>query len=224
MEVNKWVILLFCTLFLFNCKSTTKENIKLKDSYQIYKANDSTIFYIQLYDQWGESNDLGLIYRDSYYLSNFEIDPIPIIKDIRNDTIVLDYYCGPYHAEQIIDTIIFKKSDNERINKIGKYTIMYHKYYFIKGEGILSDKIIDSIYFDKKTLKVSFYKDNRKIKELNQRDLIYKKDKNKFCYFEIDTINKNLNWHYLSPNNNKITETYFKNVISNVGYVQNYDL
>ncbi|HBN06943.1 MAG TPA: hypothetical protein DD434_14340 [Bacteroidales bacterium] len=211
MRINKLIIILFCVLFLYSCAK--KENINFNNSYQIYKVNDSTIFYLYLNDKWGESNSLGLIDNNSHYsIDNIDIDPIPIIKDVKNDTIILDYYLAPYKLEQIIDTTIFKQPDNERIRKIGKYKIIYHEYSYFRGEGLKSDTIIDSIFFDNKTFNVCFYKDNRKIKELNQRNLMFEKDKNKFCYFIIDSIHHDLNWHYLSPQNEKITQKYFESV------------
>lgn len=213
-KFNKLIIFLFCTLFLLNCNGVKKENVNLNNSYQIYKVNDSTIFYLYLNDKCGESNILGLIDNNNHYsIHNIDIDPIPIIKDVKNDTIIFDYYLAPYKSKQIIDTTIFKKPDNERIRKIGKYTIIYHRYYYFRGEGFKSNTIIDSIFFDSKTLNVYFYKDNKKIKELNQKDLMYEKDKNKFCYFIIDSIHHDLNWHYLSPQNYKVTQSYFNSVV-----------
>lgn len=212
--LNKLIIFLFCTLFLLNCNGTKKENKKLNDSYQIYTVNDSTMVYLYLYDPWGESNILGLIDNNNHYsIDNIDIDPIPIIKDVKNDTIIFDYYLAPYKSEQIIDTTIFKKPDNERIRKIGKYTIIYHRYYYFRESVVKSDIIIDSIFLDRNTLNVYFYKDNRKIKELNQKDVIYEKDKNKFCYVKIDSVHQDLIWYYLSPKNYQITQSYFDSVV-----------
>lgn len=214
MKIDRLIIVLFCAVFLLNCNEVGRNDMKLNDSYQIFRVNDSTMFYLYLDDPWGESNVLGLLDNSSHYsLSNINIDPIPIIKDVRNDTVVLDYYLGPYHSEQIIDTVIFKQPDNERIRKIGKYTIIYHQYYIFNGKGVRGDSIIDSIFFDRNTLNVYFYKDNQNIKKLHQRNLIYEKDKNKFCYFKIDSVRKDLNWYYLSPKNYQITQSYFESIL-----------
>lgn len=48
---------------------------------------------------------------------------------------------------------------------------------------------------------------------------MYEKDKNKFCYFIIDSIHHDLNWHYLSPQNEKISQNYFESVYQDLEMV-----
>lgn len=153
--------------------------------YQRFVADENTEVLLYVYDDWGTQNNICVRINDTLYCSRFEVDPIPIVKMVRHDTIFLEYHNYISQGEGVV----CKQSIYEWAQNVGPYTIVNCRYYDLKGSTIRQCIDVDSISMSE--TQMTLYKNGTTLRDISLNDIVFKKDGNgkyNICVSEIDTV------------------------------------
>lgn len=199
------ILLLLLPLFFACCNVNGSEKLPQKEPFQIFPVNDSTTLFLYLFDRYGEHNAIYLKEKESVYSANFNSSPIPFIKCIKNDTIVLEYDTFRKWDEKICTVM-----PPNNMSRLGKYVIVYEYHNDLIEESIVpyqgNDFCNYAMKFDDMTLStdtVYFNKNGKTILVIPQKDLFFQETyfapSGQFCFFTMDTLDSlyKKRWHYL---------------------------
>lgn len=182
-------------LLLASCN--TQENLKQLPQgeipYQRYVADGNTEVLLFIYDSWGIENNIFVKENDTIYCARFEVDPIPIVKLVRHDTIFLEYH--NYSSQG--NGVVCKQSIYEWARNVGPYTIVNCKHYDLAGSVLRQRTDVDSININ--GIQITLYQNGDSLLDISLNDIVFKKaddgDYN-ICVSSIDTINWLKNSYY----------------------------
>lgn len=188
MALKRFLFCLECIL-LISCKSRI-EPIRLPQEeipYQQFVVDEDTKVLLYIYDSWGEENNIYVIQNDSIYCSHFQVDPIPIVKLVRNDTVFLEYhdfFCSWKGVDMDCGPSIY-----DWARKVGPYTIINCNHYDLYSSRVIYRDKVDSIHVNGQEL--SLYNNGNAILNIGVNDIICKKHADGcyyICYSELNTI------------------------------------
>lgn len=186
MEMKKVLFCIGC-LLLISCKTQIVSNQLPQGEvpYQRYIADENTEVLLYIYDNWGIQNDIFVKKGDSLYCAGFEIDPIPIVKMVRHDTIFLEYHNYTNQG----DGVVCRQSIYDWARNVGPYTIIRCRHYDLTGSGLFECGSVDSVSTAER--EVTLYNHGDSLFRASVNDLVSKKgpDGKYYIYFsEIDSI------------------------------------
>jgi hypothetical protein len=180
----KYYILLLLFIVLTSCHSNKLHYEVVKNAYNIYISEDSTVVVLKIYDKYGESNHLFLVKNKKVFKTTFDIEPIPVIDSIIDKRIYLKYYSFKGYYKE--DTTFQGRSFLDERQSISNYKIEYLCNNILYSSGLGKSFNFDSLFFNKSFLTVSFYLKGTFLHTHNLNDLRY--FENRFEVYEIDTI------------------------------------
>lgn len=186
----------------YSCRSGKTSSPNNTIPFQIFPDNNNCI--VSLTKSEAGADNYILTIRDSSYEKDITVlgNPCaPIIHSVSNDTIFINYYAFG-HCNYPDNTFLNSPScQNSEI--IGKYNIVSRYYYSLESEELYAHWepraqaygwFIDSISFSKDS--VYCFEGIEFVRGIPINKFLFKKEKNSFCTFEIDTNYKNIQWIY----------------------------
>lgn len=189
MALKRILFYLECIL-LISCKSTVEPILLPRGEipYQRFVVDEDTEVLLYIYDRWGDENNIYVIHNDSIYCSHFEVDPIPIVKFVRNDTVFLEYHNFFRDWGKVVD-VDCGPSIYDWARKVGPYTIINCNHYDLYASGVIYRDKVDSIHVN--GLELTLYNNGNAILNICANDIICEKNADGcyyICYSELDTI------------------------------------
>jgi len=138
---------LFMMFVLFG--GCTSPKLKLEDLDKCHQilVQDSNVFLIYLHDKWGENNDFILYNKNLEEIarSSVDIDPLPRIKKVGSDTVILEYLISTNFGKRKGEKH-YTISQIEGADSIGKYIIIQERILGFAGNGLGRKILYDSVY------------------------------------------------------------------------------
>ena len=211
---------LFVMLIMMNACSTSKLKLEdLKNCSQIFVL-DSGILCLYIYDSWGEKNNFVLYNRNLEEIANscFRVDPIPRIRKVESDTIILKYTLTSYLGQDS-GKVSCVKPDLATSDRIGKYAIIW-EYSFEAGGNARGEEIrYDSVSISKNFF-LAFYNQGEKIidKNIAEYDFSGRFISYRYVYNATSQANTLIYRDYFVPLNDSIQEKCYKLIYNTLKY------
>lgn len=186
MEMKKTLFYIGC-LLMISC-NTQMESVRLPKRdvpYQRFFVDENTEVLLYIYDSYGIQNNIYVKKKDSIYCSKFEVDPIPIVKMVRHDTVFLEYH--NYVSQG--NGVVCRQSIYNWAQTVGPYKIINCRHFDLTGSTQIQCGNPDSINMREQI--ITLFKNGNRLFDTCVNNIVFEMGlggNHKVCFSKIDTI------------------------------------